>query len=322
MPDPGPFRPAWWLRNRHVQTLWASRVRQRPAVQVTWESIPTDDGDFFEVAWTVDNGGPVIQVIHGLEGSIRSGYASGIAAALLDRGFTVAVQHFRGCGQRLNQRDRTYHAGDTGDIHHFAKLLKERFPRRPLAAIGYSLGGNQLLKWLGEQGDDAFVACAVAVSVPFNLFASAAALETGFSKLYQRHLVSELYDKVAHKFAHHEQPPIDLTSVSRTSSFTEFDDRITGPLHGFAGADDYYSKSSSGQFLKHIRVPTLILQAKDDPFLLPSGLPTHSDLAPQIQFELSDAGGHVGFVAATRWGRLHYWLESRIPHFLDTQLHA
>ena len=300
MPDPGPFRPAWWLRNRHLQTLWASRVRARPSVDITWEAIETDDGDFFDVAWTVDNGGPVVQVIHGLEGSVRSGYACGIAAALARRGFTVAVQHFRGCGGNLNRRDRTYHAGDTGDIHHFVNVLRERFPDRPHAIIGYSLGGNQVLKWLGEQGEDAPVDCAAAVSVPFDLFASAAALESGFSRLYQRYLVSELYEKVSRKFAQHQQPPVDLTSVSQNSSFTEFDDRVTAPLHGFEGADDYYSTSSSRPFLKHIRVPTLLLQAEDDPFLLPHGLPEQADLAPQVQFELSASGGHVGFVAATR----------------------
>ena len=199
-------------------------------------------------------------------------------------------------------------------------MLKERLPGRPHAIVGYSLGGNQVLKWLGEQGDNAPVDCAVAVSVPFDLFASAAALESGISRLYQRYLVNQLYEKVSGKFAHHAAPPVDVTSVSPGSSFTEFDDRITAPLHGFDGAEHYYSSSSSRQFLSQVRVPTLLLQAKDDPFLLPHGLPEPADLAPLIQYELSDAGGHVGFVAATRWGRPIYWLERRIPHFLETQL--
>lgn len=320
MPEPSAFRPAWWLRNRHLQTLFASRVRARPKVAITWEEIATDDGDFFEVAWTADQGGPVAQIVHGLEGSVHSSYASGIAAALSARGFTVAVQHFRGCGNAINRLDRTYHAGDTGDINHFSNVINTRWPAREHVVVGYSLGGNQVLKWLGEQGDNAPVACAVAVSVPFDLFASAAALESGFSRLYQRHLVRELHDKVSRKFARHAHPPVALDAVSPASSFTEFDDRITAPLHGFASAQDYYSRCSSRAFLKHIGVPTLLLQAEDDPFLEPRGLPRADELSPHITFELSDAGGHVGFVGTRGWLLPHYWLESRIPQYLEAHL--
>jgi predicted alpha/beta-fold hydrolase len=227
--------------------------------------------------------------------------------------------HFRGCGARLNRLPRSYHSGDTGDIGFLLRTLAEREPGTPLAAVGFSLGGNALLKYLGEGDTPSGLCAAAAVSVPFMLAEGAWRLERGFSRIYQRHLIRRLHDKVRRKFAS-GGCPVPLDGLSRLDTFRRFDDAITAPLHGFCDVDDYYARSSSRQYLRHIRVPTLILHAEDDPFLTARAIPGAEELAPGVVLELSRRGGHVGFVGG-RWPwRARYWLEERIPEFLDAHL--
>jgi len=229
--------------------------------------------------------------------------------------------HFRGCSGEPNRLRRSYHSGETGDITHVVGELRRRYPATPLAGLGYSLGGNVLLKWLGETGPDNPLTTAVAVSVPLRLERAADRLEHGASRLYKANLLHSLRGSIRRKFANGElTPPLALHELRRLHSFRAFDDAVTAPLHGFADASDYYTRASSRPFLRHIRVPTLILQAADDPFLTPDALPGERELSPAVTLELATSGGHVGFVAG-RWPwRPHYWLEQRIPNHLEPRL--
>jgi hypothetical protein len=252
-------------------------------------------------------------VLHGLEGSLRSHYAASLIDGLARSGFRVAFMHFRNCGAEPNRLPRSYHSGETGDLDWLASLLVARIGGPLLAAVGFSLGGNVLLKWLGERGDAAPVRTAVAVSVPFLLGEAAERMETGWSRLYQWQLVRSLRRSYGRKLPRLKaQLPVDEGELERLRTFRTFDDRVTAPLHGFAGVDDYYARASSRQFLRHIRRPTLILHAADDPFMWPRTVPTQQELSPAVQLELSTHGGHVGFVGG-RWPwRPEYWLDARI----------
>ncbi len=306
---PAAFTPAWWCRGAHAQTLWPYLLRTRPRPPFTRERFELDDGDFIDVDWSGAGGGPIVIVLHGLEGGSRSHYVRGLSAALCARGLRTAVMHFRGCSGVPNRLARSYHSGETGDLGWLVDTLRRREPRTVLAAVGYSLGGNVLLKWLGEGGRG--LARAVAVSVPFELARAAARLERGFSRVYQWRLVSAMRTATRLKFQTLDSP-IDLGGLEHLRTFREFDDRITAPLHGFRDAEDYYARCSSRRFLRGIATPTLILHASDDPFMTPAAVPTADELSAAVRLELSHTGGHVGFVGGHWPWRPHYWLERRI----------
>ena len=254
-------------------------------------------------------------ILHGLEGSIESHYAGGLLTRLAAAGFTAGLLYFRGRSGQPNRLPRSYHSGDTGDLAFVVRHLYARDPQQPLAVVGFSLGGNVLLKWLGERGRDAGIQQAIAVSVPFDLDAAARQLDRGFSRIYRNHLLARLRQAVRHKALQHP-PPWPLERLDELRSFRAFDDAITAPLHGFRDVDDYYGRASSRQFLKSIRVPTVILQAVDDPFLPASALPQADELGPDVILELSARGGHVGFIGGNRPFAPHYWLEQRILELL------
>jgi hypothetical protein len=278
------------------------------------ERLELPDGDFLDLAWGGPAAGPVVILLHGLEGSLRSHYAAGLIALLSRRGFRALFLHFRNT-REPNRLPRSYHSGETGDLAHVIAHVTTRTGRAPFAAVGYSLGGNVLLKWLGEAGEDAPLETAVAVSVPFDLSEAADRMERGASRLYQWRLVESLRRSYRRKFARMPSPlAVDLR---RLRTFRQFDEAVTAPLHGFAGVDDYYGRSSSRPYLARIRVPTLILHARDDPFMWPHTPPTSAQLSPSVRLELSKHGGHVGFVTG-RWPwRARWWLEERIGAHLD-----
>jgi hypothetical protein len=308
-----PFRPAWWCRSPHCQTLWPHLFRRRPSLTLRRERLELPDGDFLDLAWSGPERGPLVLVLHGLEGSLRSHYAASLIDGLVRSGLGVVFMHFRNCGGEPNRLPRSYHSGETGDLERLATQLVARTGQPLLAVVGFSLGGNVLLKWLGERGDSAPIRTAVAVSVPFLLGEAAERMETGWSRLYQWQLVRSLRRSYRRKLPRlSAQLPVDAAGLERLRTFRTFDDRVTAPLHGFAGVDDYYTRSSSRQFLRHIRRPTLILHAADDPFMWPRTVPTAPELSPSVQLEVSAHGGHVGFVAG-RWPwRPEYWLDARI----------
>lgn len=271
------------------------------------------DGDFIDIDWLGDRG-PIVIVLHGLTGSSDSHYARGILRAAARQGWRGALMHFRGCSGEPNRLLRSYHAGDTADLRFFVELLRRREPQTPLAAVGYSLGGNVLLKWLGEQGSNAPLRAAVAVSVPFDLAAATERLMQGFSRIYELHLLRSLQVAITQKREVVELP-WDQSMVAGIASLREFDERVTAPLHGFLGADDYYARSSCRAFLPRIAVPTLILHAADDPFMPRSVIPGEKELSSYTTLELSPHGGHVGFISGSLRAP-RFWLETRVPEYL------
>ena len=313
------FRAPWWCSNRHLQTLWGPLFRRNQTMALTHERLELQDGDFLDLVWTARQDGPIVVVLHGLEGSYRSHYIPGILETIHLHGWRAVLLHFRGCSGEHNRLPRAYHSGDTSDFAAVLRHIRMREPEVPLVALGYSMGGNVLLKFLGETGVDVPLRAGIAVSPTFNLHLAAQELDKGFSLLYQWHLVKRLVDKMQTK-SQTVSFPFDVTQLGTFKTFREFDDYVTAPLHGFNGVDEYYSRSSCGPYLRDIRIPTLILHAKDDPFSSVEAIPTVDQLSPTTTLELSAHGGHVGFVHGPCPGREEYWLETRIPEFLSQYL--
>lgn len=312
-----PFKPAWWCRGPHMQTLWPYLFRRISRVELKRERIELPDGDFLDLDWTKNNDGPIVLILHGLEGSSNSKYARGLLNAVHAHGWRGVVMHFRGCSGEPNRLPRSYHSGETGDLAYVVELLRRREPGTPLFVVGFSLGGNVLLKWLGENGNRASINAAVAVSVPFLLAESAKRLEQGFSQLYQWGLMRSMRSSVAEK-RKQMKLPLKIEDLSALKTFRDFDEHVTAPLHGFAGADDYYRRSSSRQYLRKIQIPTLIVQSRDDPFMTEAVIPQDDELSSAIDFEVYDNGGHVGFVGEGWPWVPEYWLDGRILQYLGT----
>ncbi len=280
------------------------------------ERLELDDGDFIDLDWTTRPSGPRLLVLHGLEGCSRSHYVRGLAATLHAMGWRVVAMHHRGCSGEPNRLPRTYHSGETGDLSRVVRELRRREPDVPLCAAGYSLGGNVLLKWLGERGASAEVDAAVAVSVPMLLDVAAERLTRGLSRFYQWYLLRLMRRKLVAKFSEWEEPPIDLSRHRSWRTMNAFDDAVTAPLHGFRDAQDYYRRSSARRFLAGIAVPTLILHARDDPLMSEAVIPAPGELSESTTLELCENGGHVGFIGGASPAEADYWLERRIPEFV------
>lgn len=313
------FTPAWWLRNSHLQTIWPAIVRKRKLkklVRLQRERLELPDGDFIDLDWVnKDVRGPVVIILHGFEGSANSHYARGMLHRVQQEGWRGVVIHFRGCSGEHNRLLKCYHSGDTADLSYAIAALQNREPDTDFTAIGYSLGGNVLLKWLGETGDTNPLKAAIAVSVPFELKKAANRVEYGFSRFYQWYFLRCLRRRLRRKFSKIE-PPMDAAFLASLTTLREFDDHFTAPIYGFRNADEYYTTTSSRQFLRYITVPTLLLHAKDDPFMTEDVIPTEEELSPAVALEVSQQGGHVGFVAGRYPWRPVYWLEERAPQFL------
>lgn len=310
------FKAPWYLRNSHLQTLTAGLLRQAPAVSYQRQRIELPDGDFVDLDWTQHYPKqPLLLLFHGLEGSSRSPYAAGIAQQTTALGINFAVVHSRNCSGEPNRLARAYHAGETQDMAYVIDQLSAQFPA--IAAVGYSLGANALLKWLGESAEKNPLKAAAAVSTPFVLKDGSERFKRGFSRLYERHLLSALKRSQTIKVKQ-GLLPISEKQLLKIQSLYEFDDQLTGPLHGFKSADEYYRINSCRQYLKHITTPTLILHAKDDPFMYPHSMPNIDELSSAIRLEWSEKGGHVGFISTDRSQR--YWLESRLLRWTQQAL--
>lgn len=314
------FRPHPLLRGAHAQTMFGL-LRPTPVVHLRRERLELADGDFLDLAHFGSGRGPRVLLIHGLTGSFASKYLSGTARQLIARGMRGTMMQLRGAGPEPNRLPQQYHQGATGDVRWVVELLARREPGGLLAAIGWSLGANLLLKYLGEDGCATPLAAACAVSAPFDLEVCAEHLRTGVARIYQRALLDGLKAGWKRKAAT-IATPIPLEKVLAVPDLVGLDDVLVAPLHGFRDAHDYYQRCSCAQFLSAIARPTLILHAADDPFMLPRIIPRAEQLAPCVTLELSPTGGHVGFVAADRLGRPVFWSESRIAEFLHQQLVA
>lgn len=277
------------------------------------ERFELPDGDFVDLDWVgKDKSGPIVVLLHGFEGSANSHYARGMLKKIQSEGWRGVVIHFRGCSGEHNRLLRSYHSGETGDLSCVIENLMKREPATEFVAIGYSLGGNVLLKWLGETGDKNPLKAAIAVSVPFDLDKAAKRLQRGFSRFYQWYFLRSLRRRLARKFSR-VPPPMDPGYLYLVRTLREFDTYFTAPIYGFRDADEYYTTTSSRQYLRGITVPTLILHAKDDPFMTEDVIPTVSELSPAVNLEVTKAGGHVGFVSGKFPWRPVYWLEERVP---------
>ncbi|MEP6802005.1 MAG: alpha/beta fold hydrolase [Acidobacteriota bacterium] len=324
------FRPAWWLPGAHVQTVWGTMSRSRRQVPFRRESVETPDGDelFLDhVDGPADS--PRLLVLHGLEGSSFSVYVQGLLARARALGWRGTAVNFRSCARRPeniaawipNRRPRLYHSGETSDLDFVVRRLSRENPGAPLLAAGVSLGGNVLLKWLGENPAQTSVAAAAAISVPYDLGAGATKMDAAFGRFYVRVFLRTLRMKAANLAARFPEAAasMDLPRALATSSFRGFDDAATGPLHGFAGAEDYYAKSSSLGFVSRVATPTLCLSSKDDPFLPARVLEeARARASSSIDFRTTARGGHIGFVTGSR--RPRFWAEETAIEWFRNRL--
>jgi predicted alpha/beta-fold hydrolase len=317
-----PFAAPWWIKSPHAQTIGARLLRRRKPVGIRRERVSTPDDDFIDLDFSGDFSEPNALVLlqHGLEGSALRGYALNVYHELARFGIPAVGLNFRSCSGELNRAKRLYHSGETEDTRFVVRLLHERFPNARIGAIGFSLGGNALLKYLGEEAEQVRLACAVAVSVPFELGAGADYLDRSvMGRFYTRLFVKALVQKSRNK-AELIVESCDFERGLQAQSFREFDDAITAPLHGFSGADDYYERSSSAQYLPLIRIPTLILHSEDDPFLPASSIP-YSNIAGNSRLHaiITRTGGHVGFIGGSPL-KPQFWAEETAARFLAQAL--
>ena len=313
-----PFRPAWWLRNQHLQTVWGPLVRRQSPVAYEREQWETPDGDLLSLYFhRGDSEKPWVLLLHGLEGTINSFYITAFNHAFHQLGWNVATLIFRSCDGAINKTNRIYHMGETTDLDWVVSQLPERHGVSRLHLVGVSLGANVLCKWLGEQGNGvpAIVASAAAISPPFRPDIAIDTLETALFGLYVKRFLKTLVPKALEK---ERQFPgaIVVDRVQHCTSFRDFDTDVTARLHGFDDAMDYWKKVGCAQFLADIRVPTLLLTSEDDPFNPPETIPREiADTSEYLYPQWTTRGGHVGFVAG-RWPwQAHYWLEQQLLRF-------
>ncbi len=318
------FVPAWFLPGPHLQTVWGRIVRPRRSVVFRRESLETPDGDEL----LLDHmDGPRRDVhfilLHGLEGSSYSVYMQGVLGVIARHGYSATAMNFRSCARdpnhvrRMipNRRPRFYHSGETGDFDFVLRTLAARMPGTRFLAVGASLGGNVLLKWLGEHANTDRVVAAATLSVPYDLGAGADHLdETAIGRFYVNRFLITLKRKC-------ERPEIarllDMPRVHRSRNFREFDDAATAPLHGFIDANDYYARSSSIHYIDRITTPALALNAEDDPFVPPAVLPrVRANASPRVEVRTTPCGGHVGFIGGSAPWRCEYWAEELIVRWL------
>ena len=335
------FSPAWFLPGPHLQTIWGRLVRGRRLVALRRERVETPDGDELvldhldpvagEGAGAPLAGAPLHYVLlHGLEGSAHSVYMQGILGEIQKRGAAATAINFRSCARDLkslfgtipNRTARFYHSGEITDFDFVVRLLRERHRDRRIVAFGASLGGNALLKWLATHRDQNIVDRAATISVPYDLGAGAAHLESGIGRWYVSRFLKTLVKKVER--VTREFPDtraiIDLEKVRRARTFREFDDAATAPLHGFRDADDYYARASSIFDLDKITTPTLLISAEDDPFTPPGVLDrVRASISPSMQLIVTETGGHTGFVSGQFPWSCVYWAEEYVVEWLESE---
>lgn len=322
--NPDVFRPLTGASNPHLQTLLPRLLRRRVTLQPHWQRLTLPDSDFVDLAWSEDPASardkPRVVLFHGLEGSFHSPYAHGLLQACKNRGWLGVVMHFRGCSGVPNRLNRIYHSGETEDASYFLQWLREEWGTVPTAGVGISLGGNMLACLMGKQGEACLLDAGVVVSAPLMLEPCSQRLEQGFSRVYQRYLLGLLKQNAERKLiAWPGTLPVDLTQLKALRLLRDFDDAITARAHGFVDATDYYHRCSAMPLLPDVRKPLLVIHAKDDPFMTPDVIPDVALLPPSIEYQLTQHGGHVGFVGGTL-RKPQMWLEQRIPQWLTTWL--
>lgn len=316
------FMPAWWIPGAHLQTLWGKLVRKLPPAPVETEIWTAPDGEQLEIHRLKSPGSKSrLVLLHGLEGSVRSHYAQGLLWQAHKRRWNADLLIFRTCGATESATPRMYHSGETTDIAWVIDRIVTEDPSTSIGMVGVSLGGNVLLKFLGERGPDlpVQIRAAAAISVPFDLERSSRHINQGFSKVYQWHFMRTLRRKAKAKLSQFPQLA-DLSKVEAAETMYDYDDVMTAPVHGFRDADDYYTRSSSIHWIKSIAVPTLLLSAVDDPFLPPEVLDDVKARAagnPNLDVEFHPHGGHVGFIGGSSPMHPVYYAEQRAADFVS-----
>jgi len=313
------FKPAFGLSNRHIQTLFPSFFKPKLDIEFDIERFELDDGDFVDCYWVDrDKHSKIVVILHGLGGSYKSHYIQGLMKKLSQNGFSSVVMHLRGCSGEANRLARAYHSGDTQDIYHFINSLNSRYKTSQIYGIGFSLGANIMLKLVANY--DVKLKSVIAISPPVDLIECANYIDNGFSKFYQYVMIKALKPLLKDKYKKHnieELTGVASNKVDDIRTFWDFDEAYTAPIHGFKSAKDYYSKSSSNQYLKKIKIPTLIIHSLDDP-IAPS-VPSLDEISSYIKLEIYPNGGHVGFISGTLFKPV-YWLEDRVVRYFGSLL--
>lgn len=317
MPTQSNFKAAWWLSNPHLQTLGA-KIFQRKKIITYPEILTLPDGDFVELAWTEtpqhQNTKPIVVVLHGLEGSKNSHYARSILSTIKTNGWIGLLMHFRGCGQQSNRLANSYHSGDTRDIFYLTTQLQQRFKHCQFSALGFSLGGNVLTKYLAKYPDNPYQAAAV-ICAPLDLASCSERINSGFSRVYQKYLLDMLKASALKKIKAQLISHICTAKLKAIETIKEFDEKITAPLNGFSDAMDYYQQASGKTTIQEIKQPCLFIHASDDPFLNHQQTLPKEPLPAHLTFEISSKGGHVGFITGKNPFKPKFWLEQRVPEF-------
>lgn len=315
--DTGYAAPVW-LPGGHLQTIFPAKLVRLPRVEYRRERWDAPDGDFIDVDFAhpepADTAAPLLLLFHGLEGNSRSHYSRVLMRAAADRGWRAMVVHFRGCSGEVNLLARAYHSGDSEEGDWILRRVHARWPDAALHAVGVSLGGNMLAKWLGERAEDAqFVAAAASIGSPLDLAAGGAALGRGFNRLYTRVFLATLKPKALAKLARF--PGIaDADRLRGSRNLYDFDNEYTAPVHGFRDTEDYWCRASGKPWLGGVRVPHLVLNALNDPFVPAESLPRPHDVSRFVQLEQPSGGGHIGFASGPPPGRLDF-LPQRLFEF-------
>jgi len=310
------YRAPWWLPGGHAQTLYGTLFAH---AKIAWkrERWDTPDGDFIDVdRLPGSTGTPLVVLFHGLEGGSGSHYACALARELARRGWRGAVAHFRGCSGEPNRLRRAYHSGDADEIGWTLRRMRAESKAGPLFALGISLGGNALLKWLGEDtAASQVLTAAAAVSAPVDLMAAGDALGRGFNLVYTYHFLMTMRRKAEEKLARFPDL-FDAQAMRRAGTLRAFDDVVTAPLHGFRDTDDYWTRASSKPVLPRIRVPTLLLNARNDPFMPATSLPGPSEVSAAVRLDFPEQGGHAAFVSGPFPGHIG-WMPRRVTAFFE-----
>ena len=314
------YRAPWYLPGGHLQTIWPALFRRVPRVVQRSERLELADGDFVDLEWSIQGSSRLAILCHGLEADAQTEYIQGMAGALIRRGWDVLAWNFRGCSHEPNRLLRMYHSGATEDLHAVVNHALANHSATAVDLIGFSLGGNLTLKYLGERPAELSPRLhrAVAFSVPCDLACSSRQLALRSNWLYMERFLRAMRAKIREK---HQRFPdqIDLTGLSRIRTFREFDDRFTAPIHGFRDAADYWARNSCRPFLPQIRIPTLLVNAQNDPFLGPDCYPRDAAVASNcFHFEAPATGGHLGFPSGCH--SRESWVETRAVQFLQASL--
>ena len=327
MNDLSAFEPARGLRNPHAQTVVGRIVRRRFEPRYERVRLDTDDGDFIDLdLWRgLETPTGLCLLLHGLEGSARSGYMVTMSEALAAAGIQTVALNFRSCSGEPNRLPGAYHSGRTDDIERALDWMAARFPGLPRTAVGFSLGGNALLNLLGREGGGRGLVAAAAVSVPYDLEASADALQRGLGRVYGRRFLRSLREKAREKAARF--PGVVAPGAATARTIREFDDRLTAPIHGFRDAADYYARCSAKRFVDPVDLPMLLIHARDDPLAPGSSVPVETiRRRPNLSLALTKRGGHLGFVGrgrgSGRAGARTGWLEETVSRYISRATHG